>query len=143
MEFSAGAYSFPENGGAASITVIRTGGSSEAIAVNFATSDVEAVAGFDYGATSGTLTFGPGVVSQTFTIPIYDHPAGLPDGDRRLALSLTGATPTNTIGFPQTVFLTILDDELHNEPAGSPDTAFGAGFNGDVFALERGLEVVL
>lgn len=133
VQFSAEAISFPENGGSATITVVRTGGSSESVTVNFTTSDVEAVAGFDYSPTNGTLAFGPGEISKTFSVRLLDNP--FQDGNRRLALVLTDSSPTNTLGFPQAVFLTIVDDESNNEPAGSPDTAFFAGFNGDVFTL--------
>ncbi|MGH8427409.1 MAG: Calx-beta domain-containing protein [Gammaproteobacteria bacterium] len=38
--------------------------------VNYATSDGTAKAGTDYTATSGTLTFGPGVLSQTIAVQL-------------------------------------------------------------------------
>jgi hypothetical protein len=40
--------------------------------VNFATSDGTAIAGEDYVATNGTLTFGPGVTSRYFHVPILN-----------------------------------------------------------------------
>ncbi len=135
VQFSAAAYRQNENGGPALITVVRTGGSAESIAVNYATSDLEAVAGFDYTPATGTLNFGPGQVSRTFTVPILNNPFA--DGNRRLALTLANPSPTNTLGFPNPVFLTIVDDESFNEPPGALDTAYdpAAGFNGDVLAL--------
>src|SRR6185295_18653544 len=106
-----------------------------AISVNYATANFTAVAGTHYSATSGTLNFPPGVVSQSFSVPLLDNPSQ--DGDLQFSVVLSGANPTNTLGFPQSVLVTILDDELHNEPAGSPDTSFDPNttFNGDVFAL--------
>ena len=40
--------------------------------VNYSTVDGTAKAGVDYTATSGTLTFGPGVTEQTVTVPLSD-----------------------------------------------------------------------
>ncbi|HEX7830206.1 MAG TPA: Calx-beta domain-containing protein, partial [Thermoanaerobaculia bacterium] len=40
------------------------------VTVNYATSDGTAVAGNDYANTSGTLTFAPGVTTQTISVPI-------------------------------------------------------------------------
>ncbi len=55
------------------ITVTRSGGSSGVASVDYATSDGTAVAGTDYPATSGTLTFADGVSgNQTISIPITD-----------------------------------------------------------------------
>jgi hypothetical protein len=38
--------------------------------VDYSTSNRTAQAGLDYGTVSGTLSFGPGVMSQAFGIPI-------------------------------------------------------------------------
>ena len=55
------------------ILVTRSGGSSGAASVDYATSDGSAVAGMDYPATSGTLTFPDGVSGvQEISIPIPD-----------------------------------------------------------------------
>ena len=43
---------------------------SSAVSVNYATADITAVAGTDYIATSGTLTFQPGQTSLTVSVPI-------------------------------------------------------------------------
>src|SRR5581483_4335869 len=72
VQFSATAFSAPENSGAAVITVTRSGGTDGTITVNFATSDGTAVAGTDYTATSGTLTFTAGQTTQTFSVPLKD-----------------------------------------------------------------------
>jgi len=58
-------------GAVINITVTRSGGSSGVASVDYATSDGTAVAGTDYSATSGTLTFADGVSgNQTISIPI-------------------------------------------------------------------------
>jgi hypothetical protein len=60
-------------GAVVNILVTRSGGSSGVASVDYATSDGTAVAGTDYPATSGTLTFADGVSgNQTISIPISD-----------------------------------------------------------------------
>ncbi|HEV7427075.1 MAG TPA: IPT/TIG domain-containing protein [Thermoanaerobaculia bacterium] len=55
----------------ASFTVQRTSGTGSA-SVQYATSDGSAYAGTNYVATSGTLTFAPGEVQKTVTVPTID-----------------------------------------------------------------------
>jgi sugar lactone lactonase YvrE len=57
--------------------------SSEPVTVNYATADGTAVAGANYTAASGTLTFAPGVTTQTVRVPILDS------GSQTTALSFT------------------------------------------------------
>ncbi|MCA9901412.1 MAG: CSLREA domain-containing protein [Ardenticatenaceae bacterium] len=51
-------------------TISLSAASSKIITVNYATADQTAVAGRDYTAKSGTLTFTPGQISKTVTITI-------------------------------------------------------------------------
>ncbi len=51
-------------------TVDLSAQSKTPVTVQYATSDVSANAGSDYAASSGTLTFAPGVISQFLSIPI-------------------------------------------------------------------------
>jgi len=69
-----GSASFDVTEGAViNIMVTRSGGSSGVASVDYATSDGTAVAGTDYPATSGTLTFADGISgNQTISIPITD-----------------------------------------------------------------------
>ena len=60
-------------GAVINILVTRSGGSSGVASVDYATLDGTAVAGTDYPATSGTLTFADGISgNQTISIPITD-----------------------------------------------------------------------
>ncbi len=70
IKFAANAFTVDENDGTATITVIRTGRDDLVVTVDYATSDDTAKAGSDYTSSSGTLTFGVGETSKTFTIPI-------------------------------------------------------------------------
>src|SRR5205085_257536 len=86
LQFSAAGYTVNENGGAATITVTRTGGSAGSVTVHYATGDGTATAGSDYGATSGTLTFADGQTSLTFAVPVLDDTAV--EGNETVTLTL-------------------------------------------------------
>lgn len=61
------------NGNSVSITVERTGGADFAVSVDYATSDITAIAGTNYTATSGTLTWEDGDSSaKTITVNTTD-----------------------------------------------------------------------
>ena len=67
-------YSAVESAGTATVTVTRIGSTSSQATVQFATvAGGTAVAGQDYTTTTGTLTFGAGVTSRTFTVPVKDN----------------------------------------------------------------------
>lgn len=61
-----------ESIGNLAITVTRTGDVSSSTTVAYATSDGTAVAGSDYTAASGTITFAAGQLTRTITIPIIN-----------------------------------------------------------------------
>jgi uncharacterized repeat protein (TIGR01451 family) len=70
LRFETASFIERETNGLAVIRVIRTGGSSGTLTAQYTTTNGTALAGSDYTARSGTLTFGPGVVSQQFTVPL-------------------------------------------------------------------------
>mgnify|MGYP002713010523 CR=1 FL=1 len=72
IEFSDTAYLVAEADGLATITVTLQTPSVEDVIVDYRTDDNTAVAGADYTAVSGTLTFPAGTTILTFTIPILD-----------------------------------------------------------------------
>jgi hypothetical protein len=59
------------------------------VTVNFTTIDGTAVAGVDYVATSGMLTFAPGVTTQTITVDVLDSTSMY---DKYFAVQLSGAS---------------------------------------------------
>lgn len=127
-----------ENGGPATITVVRTGGSAEAISVNYSVTDLSAYNGVHYTASSGSLLFGVGELSKTITVPVIDNSYQDPALARRYAtLNLFGASPASGLGFPSTALLEIVDDESVAEPPGTVDTTEDPllGFNGTVHSL--------
>ena len=86
----------------------------ETVTVNFATQDGwregwsnDAIAGQDYVATSGTLTFAPGETTKTITVEIIGD--ATPEYDEWFSVILSGASANALINFGQG-FGTILDD---------------------------------
>jgi hypothetical protein len=61
-----------EGGGSMTFTVTLASAMASSVTVDYATSDITALAGSDYTATSGTLTFNAGQTSRTFTVPLID-----------------------------------------------------------------------
>jgi VCBS repeat-containing protein len=69
-QFAASSYAVANNSGNAVVTVTRSGNTSLAGQVHYATADGTAVAGVNYTAASGTLSFGVGQTSKTISIPL-------------------------------------------------------------------------
>ncbi|MDH5517697.1 MAG: S8 family serine peptidase [Gammaproteobacteria bacterium] len=97
LSFSAATYTVSESGTSATITVSRTGGADNAIAVNYATTNGTAIAGSDYTSASGTLNWANAdSADKTFTVAITDD--GAYELDETIALSLSGATNGASLG---------------------------------------------
>ena len=62
-----------ENEGTAQVTVNLAPASTETVTVDYATRDNTAISGEHYTGKSGTLSFAPGVTSQTIDIEIFDN----------------------------------------------------------------------
>ncbi|GEM_PF-5389579 len=108
LQFSSATYNVNENGGTATITATRTGGSSGAVSVHYATSDGTAAADSDYTAASGTLNWADGdAASKIFTVPITDDTTV--EGNETVNLTLSGPTGGATLGSLSTAVLTIME----------------------------------
>lgn len=55
------------------ISVMRTNANTGNVTVRYATTNLTALAGVDYAAASGQLTFSNGIAMQSFTIPIINN----------------------------------------------------------------------
>lgn len=111
LSFSASTYSVSEANGSATISVVRSGGSNGQLTVDFSTSNGSASAGSDYTATNGTLVFGPGVTTQTFTVPI-NNDTGV-EGDETINLTLSNVQGGGGLTFPTSAVLTIIDNDTN------------------------------
>ncbi|MEN9573243.1 MAG: hypothetical protein RL514_1098 [Verrucomicrobiota bacterium] len=110
LGFSATNYSAFENGGSATITVVRTNGSSGAVTVSFATVDGggTATAGVDYLSTNGLLTLADGETSKTFIVGLLNDT--VVETNETVALVLFNPTGGVGLGLTNTL-LTIVDDD--------------------------------
>jgi uncharacterized delta-60 repeat protein len=100
--------SVAETVGTAIVTVRRVGDASGTASVDYTTADTgSALAGADYVATSGTLTFSPGVTSQSFTVTILDD--ALREGAEYFGVEFSNVTGGGPTAFSATV--EIQDDE--------------------------------
>ncbi len=131
LQFGAPNYTVTEGAGTnETITVTRSGGTDGSVSVDYTTTDGTAKAGTDYTASAGTLTFAPGVSSQTFTIPLLTD--GGPTGQGTVDLSLTDATNSASLGGQATAVLTLLDPQLTGLAISAPTTGVeGAFLNGN------------
>lgn len=108
VQVATAAVSVPENGGSAVVTVTLSVASGQGVTVGFGTVGETAVAGTDFTATSGTLTFAPGETSQTVRVPVLDN--GSMTGNRTLRVELSD--PVNGALGAAATTVTIVDDEL-------------------------------
>ena len=123
----------------------RTGGSSGAVSVTFATSNGTATAPGDYTAVSPiTVSFANGdTASKTVNIPISDDTTV--EANETVNLALTSPTGGATLGSPSTAVLTITDNDVAPGPgglvaaysfdAGSGTTVADASGNGNTGAI--------
>jgi len=108
VQLSSATYTEAENAGFVTITVTRTGDLSATTNVGFDTTDGAALAGSDYNATTGSVTFEPGEDTATFNVPITNDPTDEPAEDFDVALSNPNGA---SIGAPSTATVTITDDD--------------------------------
>jgi YVTN family beta-propeller protein len=128
VQFSAASYTFNESAGQATITVTRTGDTTQAALVTYATVDNPATvrcddttslpgvafARCDYATTIDTLTFAPGETTKTFNVPLIDD--ATPEGPETVNLKLSEPVGA-TLGAQSTTGLTITDDaNTHANP---------------------------
>lgn len=105
------------------LTVDRTGGSTGAVTVDYATSDETAVAGTNYTATSGTVDFIDGQTTATITVPIAD----LPGASATSAFDLTLSNPTGgaSLGAQTSETVTIQNNQSLVQLSAATDSVSG------------------
>lgn len=101
---------FEGDDGTRDVTVFVTlgGPATDTVSVGYATRDLTALAGSDYAATSGTLSFPPGETVQTFTVTIFGDT--VVEGDERFEVVLSNMTG-NAIMFDDVAEATIRTDD--------------------------------
>jgi len=111
LQFQSATYEVEEDGASVRIYASRTGGSSGAASVNYATADDSATAGSDYTAASGTLDWSDGdSADKYFDVPISDD--SNPEDTENFMAALSGASGAS-LGSPSTTTVTIpTNDQL-------------------------------
>ncbi|MEB3189974.1 MAG: Calx-beta domain-containing protein [Snowella sp.] len=80
------------------------------VTVNYATSNATAIAGSDYTASTGTITFNPGVTTQTIVVPILNDSVN----ELNETFNVTLSTPTNATIADSQATITITDTLVSN-----------------------------
>ncbi len=96
-------------GGTVIIAVDRTGDTTTAVTVDYATSDGIALAGSDYTSSTGTLTFAAGITTQNIAVPIIND--SITESTEDFSVTLTNPTGGASIG-TSTHTVSIIDDDL-------------------------------
>jgi len=106
VSLSASTYSVAETGGSITLIAERNGGTHGAISVSYKTVNETAIAGAQFTAKTGTLTWADGDGShKTFTIPILDTKAF--SVTKYFAVRLTAGTST-MLGSPTSAIVNIV-----------------------------------
>jgi len=122
IQFSAASYTITEGSPRVDITLTRSGDMTGSAAVNYATNDSAGLTNCnvfngtasprcDYINTLGTMLFGAGETSKSFSIAIVDD--SYAEGNETLTISLN--TPSGaTLGTQSTATVTITDNDATN-----------------------------
>jgi hypothetical protein len=108
VQFNTTQYSVIEDLGPATITVTLSNPSAFTITVSYTSTDGTAIAGVDYTAASGVVTFAPGATQQTYTVAILTDP--IDEADETVLLGLSSPVSA-TLGVTNAATLTIVDDD--------------------------------
>lgn len=98
VQFAPNGYSVAEEAGTITLTVQRVGAGSGAMSVNYATSNVTALAGSDYSTNTGTLSWANGdTANKTIVVSLVNDAASENTESFRVSLSNpTGASLART-----------------------------------------------
>ncbi|MDH3568288.1 MAG: hypothetical protein OEM61_13165, partial [Desulfobacteraceae bacterium] len=122
LRFTVATREVSEAAATVQIDVERFGGSLGEVTIDYATSDGTALAGPDYAATSGTLTWIDGARdTRSFSVPIVNDTAQ--EGDETFVLTLSNPTGGAVLGTPSTETVTVTNDDAAN---GQFDFAVGS-----------------
>ena len=127
-----------EGSGSANVLVERTEGTDGTVTVQFATADDTAIAGRNYVAQSGTLTFGPGEIFRTIAVPLIDDHAY--DGNAQFKVNLSNPAGASMSAFT-TETVVIRDSEP--PPVLSIVTPFSSVPEGDAGEVDIPITVKL
>ena len=149
LQLQASALSSAPGATSVPITVVRANGAAGTVSVTFATGGGTAKPGVDYTPVTGTLTFGPGVTSQTFSVPLLN--ASTPGVSATFDVALSHPTGTAVLGSPTLALVTIRHAPPPPPPPPGPAPtitavnvlANGAGVVGIQFTFDMAMNAAL
>ena len=115
LQFNPVTYSVDENAGSITVTVERTDGAAGEVTVDYQTINGTAIAGNDYTAASGTLTFADTVVSQTIQVALLND--SIAESEEDFTIQISNATGGAVIGTGNTAAITVTDSDAPVDPA--------------------------
>jgi hypothetical protein len=125
VQFAVTSAKVIEDVGSYTVNVVRTGGSSGSLTVDYSTADITSTAGQDYAAAAGTLTFNDGETSKSFNIQITDD--AITEGDETFTVKLRNAPTVDSLGAASDLIITIQDhDTIPSLSIGSISVSEGA-----------------
>lgn len=110
FRFTSGSFVGGEDEPEVEVIIERTGDTSAAASVHYATADDSAVSPGDYTATSGTANFDIGQSQTTITVPLIDNAAK--NGPRVFLVHLSQPSAGSVLGSLRTTRVAISDDEI-------------------------------
>lgn len=106
LQLSAPTYTVAQTSGALTVQVNRTAGSTGAVSASYATANSSAVAGKDYTAVSGTLSWASGdTATKSFSVPVSDTTPFT--GTKSFTVALSHPSTGATVGTPASAGVTI------------------------------------
>jgi len=109
IQFNATSYVGSEGSGSVAVSVTRTGNTSNAVTINYATNNGTAEKPSDYTNASGSLQFAAGETQKSFVVPIVDD--ALVERTETINVVLSGPGVGALEGSPFTSTISILDDD--------------------------------
>ncbi len=119
MQFEFDTYITLEDCSSIDVTVIRTGDTSGALTVDYATSDGTAKQKGDYGINLGTLTFAAGDTRKTITLLISED--AFNEGDENFSVNLFNLVGAATLDQASRSTIIIADDDPSGTTANPMD----------------------
>jgi hypothetical protein len=110
VQFPGPVQVFGEGAGSAAVIVTRGSGAASGVTVQFATSNGSALAGSDYTATSGTLTFAADETSKLIDVPLVDD--SVQESAETFVVTLTNPGGGATLGTFAVAQVVIVDNDL-------------------------------
>ncbi len=122
LSFSGTNYFVNEGDGTATITVIRTGGSSGTVSAYYYTTPNTAIPGLNYISVSNNISFSDGQTNRIFTVPLIDNSIAQPVVNFTVSL-LTNLSSGTTLTYPSNAQVFIADNDRGFAFSASTNTA--------------------